>query len=140
MISSSYHQECLCGQPFDDAGAFTRHKKMYLKGKKRLASVLAHAKKSYHHKKCHVGDSEESPSSLQNAGLGAASHTTDEALHDLGPSDTPPSLVDATQPSTQIKIPNETTPRSGLEEVCILFYFLFIWPNRSGARVWHDIS
>ena len=102
--------------------------------------MLAHAKESYHHKKCRVGDSEESPSSSQNAGLGAASHTTDEALHDLGPSDAPPSLVDATQPSTQTKIPNETAPRSGLEEVCILFYFLFIWPNRSGARVWHDIS
>ena len=124
MISSSYRQECLCGRLFDDAGAFTRHKKMCLKGKKRLASVLAHAKESYHHKKCRVGNSEGSPSSLQDAGSRAASRTADEALCDLGPSGTPPSLVDAIQPSTT-KIPNETAPRSGLEEVCILFFDLF---------------
>ena len=122
MISSSYRQECLCGRSFDNTGAFTRHKKACLKGKKRLASVLTQAKESYHRKKCRVLESnEESPSSSQALSSKDVSHTTDlEAQNTLGPSDTPPNIVDEMQP-THIKIPNETARSSGLEEVCMPF-------------------
>ena len=63
MISTSYRQECLCSWSFDNTGAFTRHNKTCLKGKKRLANVLNQAQESYYHRKrCCV---EESPSSSQ---------------------------------------------------------------------------
>lgn len=43
MFSSS-NQTCICGRFFDNAGAFTRHKKSCQEGKKRLAHVLNQAK------------------------------------------------------------------------------------------------
>ena len=123
MISSSYRQECLCGRSFDNTGAFTRHKKTCLKGKKRLASVLTGAKELYHHKKRRVEDDEESPGPSQITSSRAVPHTADQAPNDLEPSDTP-SLVDAIQ-LTQTEIPDETARRPGPKEVrvpvCIFF-------------------
>ena len=124
MILSSYCQECLCGQPFDNAGAFTRHKKTCLKGKKRLASALTHAKESYHCKKYRVGNNEESPSSLQTTSSRAVSHAIDEALNDLGPSDTP-HLVDANAayPDTNAE-PNCSQIRAQGGVYTLAFFFL----------------
>ena len=65
MISMSYCQQCLCGWSFSDTGAFTRHKKSCLRGKKRLANALSHAKESYHSKKCCIEDESSAGSSSQ---------------------------------------------------------------------------
>ena len=122
MISSSYGQECLCGQSFDNAGAFMRHKRTCLNSKKRLANALHHAKELYHHKRCHVECSEESPSSLQVGNSMAVSLTTvDEPLHDVGPSDSLPSTM---QPA-QTKIPNEAhISDAKSNKVCMPFFFV----------------
>lgn len=60
MFSGS-NQTCICGRFFDNAGAFTRHKKSCQEGKKRLANVLSQAKESRSRKKRRVEavDSEE---------------------------------------------------------------------------------
>ena len=122
MISTSYRQECLCGRSFDNTGAFTRHNKTCLKGKKRLANVLNQAQESYYHRKrCRV---KESPSSSQTASLEVVSRTVDEALDDT-PSDTLPSVVDGVQCGTALM--------SGLNEVCNPFFFVvsdLIYPRR----------
>lgn len=57
MFPSS-NQTCVCGRLFDNAGAFTRHKKGCQKGKKRLANALKQAKEVYHAKKRRVQGSE----------------------------------------------------------------------------------
>ena len=121
MISSSYRQECLCGRSFDNAGAFTRHKKTCLSGKKRLASALTHARECYHRKKRRVVGDEESPSSSQTTSLRAVPHTADEALNGIGPSDFL-GLVDAREPT----LTNETARRSGPREVCMPFSLFYL--------------
>lgn len=114
MISTSYRQECLCSRSFDNTGAFTRHKKTCLKGKKRLANALNQAQESYYHKKrCCV---EDSPSSSQTASLEVVSQTVDEALDDA-PSGTSPSVMDGVQRRTARMV-------SGLNEVCTPFFHL----------------
>lgn len=45
------NQECICGRSFDNAGAFTRHKKNCQKGRKHLASALQRAKETHVRKK-----------------------------------------------------------------------------------------
>ena len=113
MITTSYSQICLCGRSFDNAGAFTRHKKTCPRGKKRLANALSHAKESYRIKRCRVEESEETASSSQAEGLEVVSHTADGVLDDTsGVSDSIRNLV---QP-TQIKGPSEV-PASGIDEV-----------------------
>ena len=122
MILSSYRQECTCGWLFDNTGAFTRHKKTCLKGKKRLASVLTGAKELYHHKKHRIEDDEESPGPSQITSSRAVPHTADQAPNDLEPSDTP-SLVDAiqlTQPKFWMKLLTGQGPR---RYVCLYAYF-----------------
>ena len=117
MITTSYSQICLCDRSFDNAGAFTRHKKTCLRGKKRLANALSHAKESYRTKKCRVERSEETVSSSREEGSGAISHTAGGVpIGDTsGVSDSGPSLMDALRP-TQIKGPSEV-PASGVDEV-----------------------
>ena len=67
MFSISHRQECICGQSFDDAGAFTRHKRKCSKGKKRLADVLSLAKESHHAKKYRIeGNTPTSSSHTSN--------------------------------------------------------------------------
>lgn len=120
MISSSYGQECLCGWSFDNAGAFTRHKRTCLNGRKCLANALHHTKELYHHKRCCVKHSEESPSSSQVRNSMAVSPTTVEGpLHDVGPLDSLPSTM---QPA-QTKIPNEAcTSDAKSDKVCMPFF------------------
>lgn len=73
------NQECVCGRLFENAGAFTRHKKICSKGRKHLASVLQHAKETHHRKKRRI-DSEgtfagEPPSmSLDPSGVVDGTH------------------------------------------------------------------
>ena len=110
MITTSYSQICLCGRSFDNAGAFTRHKKTCPRGKKRLANALSHAKESYRTKRCRVEESEENASSSQAEGLEAVSHTATSRV-----SDSVCNLVDTLQP-TQTKGPSEV-PVSGVDEV-----------------------
>ena len=101
MISTSYRQECLCGRSFEDSGAFTRHKKNCVKGKKRLADVLSHAKDSYHSKKSRIeGDGESESFSLKTASLNPVSHTVDDTFGDTAPglSDVLHSSIETTQP------------------------------------------
>lgn len=52
FLSSS--QECVCGRSFDNARAFTRHKKTCQKGRKRLANALRQARELYYSKRHHV--------------------------------------------------------------------------------------
>ena len=112
MFSTSHRQECICGRSFDDAGAFTRHKRKCLKGKKRLADVLSLAKESHHAKKCRIETSASS------------SHTSNETPDDhvLGPLDSLPDSMNATQ-STKSGVMNEAGPVKGGGEVCVLFSF-----------------
>ena len=112
MFSTGNWQECICGRSFDDAGAFTRHKKKCLKGKKRLADVLSLAKESHHAKKCRIETSASS------------SHTSNETPDDhvLGPLDSLPDSMNATQ-STKSGVMNEAGPVKGGGEVCVLFSF-----------------
>jgi len=121
MISTSYSQECVCGRSFGDTGAFTRHKKTCLKGKKRLAHVLSHARESYRSKKCRIED-EESASSSQIVTPKTVSHhdTVDDTLGDtvLEVSNTLGSM-DTIQPR-QTKVSNEARV-SRVDQVCILF-------------------
>ena len=48
---ASFTQTCLCGQAFSDVGLFTQHEKGCTRGKKRLFSTLAKAKKVFQAKK-----------------------------------------------------------------------------------------
>jgi len=126
MILTSYSQECICGRSFGDTGAFTRHKKTCLKGKKHLAHILSHARESYHSKKCCIED-EESASSSQIVTPKAVSHhdtvddtlgnTVLEVLNTLG-------SMDTIQPR-QTKVSNEAHV-SRVDQVCILFLIGFI--------------
>ena len=121
MISTSYCQECPCGRSFDDTGAFTRHKKTCLKGKKRLANVLSHAKESYRSKKCRTED--QSSSSSQIVTSSAAHHDIVDGVlggTTLDVSDTLGSM-DTGQPQGQTKVLNEVRI-SGADQVCILFF------------------
>ncbi|KAN0077361.1 hypothetical protein V8E55_011216 [Tylopilus felleus] len=52
FLSSS--QECVCGRSFDNARAFTRHKKTCQKGRKRLANALRQARELHYSKRHRV--------------------------------------------------------------------------------------
>ena len=120
MISTSYHQECLCGRSFDDSGAFTRHKKNCVKGKKRLADVLSHVKDSYHSKKCRIeGDGKSASFSSKTTSLNAVSHTVDDT------GDTAPGLSDSLHSSIETTQPIQAR-MSRADQVCIHFCFGFI--------------
>ena len=112
MFSTSHRQECICGQSFNDAGAFTRHKRKCLKGKKRLADVLNLAKESHYAKKCRI----------QSNTPASTSHISNETPDDdvLGPSDSLPSLMNATQSTSGVL--NEAGPVKGAGEVCVHFF------------------
>ena len=121
MIPTSYRQECPCGQSFDDTGALTRHKKNCVKGKKRLANVLSHAKESYHSKKCRIEENKDSASSSSKiASSKIVPHAVDDALGDTAPgmSDFLRSSIDTMQPSE--------ARMSRADQVCIHFCFGFI--------------
>lgn len=67
FLDPNLNQECVCGRSFDNAGAFTRHKKTCQEGKKRLAGVLMQAKEVRLRKKRRVkGTSESSTESLDS--------------------------------------------------------------------------
>lgn len=68
------NQECVCGRSFDNAGAFTRHKKSCKKGKNRLASVLKQAQEAHLRKKRRV----EGP--FTNSGLSSTESLNPNAL------------------------------------------------------------
>lgn len=69
------NQECVCGRSFDNAGAFTRHKKSCKKGKNRLASVLKQAQEAHLRKKRRVEDApSEKLSSTESLGPNAVVH------------------------------------------------------------------
>ena len=125
MISTSYCQECPCGRSFDDTGAFTRHKKTCLKGKKHLANVLSHAKESYRSKKCRIEDERSASSSSQIVTSSISHHDiVDSVLGGtaLDMSDTLGSM-DTGQLQGQTKVLNEVSI-SGADQVCILFFLL----------------
>ena len=126
MISTSYSQECVCGRSFGDTGAFTRHKKTCLKGKKRLAHVLSHARESYRSKKCRIEDEGSASSSQIVTSKTVSCHdTVDDTLGDaiLEVANTLGSM-DTIQPS-QTKVLNEAHV-SRVDQVCILFLIGFI--------------
>jgi len=51
-MSQEFSQSCdYCGRVYTEAGPFTRHAKLCMKGKKRLAGVLARAREIYCSKK-----------------------------------------------------------------------------------------
>ena len=128
MITTSYSQICLCGRSFDNAGAFTRHKKTCLRGKKHLANALSHAKESYRTKKCHVEGSEETVSSSHTESSRAVSYTTDGVLGGTpGVSDPVHVLLD-TLHSSQTKGPNKA-PASEVDKVWpgTLFFFFLLY-------------
>ena len=127
MISTSYCQQCLCGRSFDDTGAFTRHKKICLKSKKRLANVLNHAKESHRSKKRRIEDEGSAGSSSQIVTSntvfrhgtvdGALGDTALEVLNTLDAMDT--------VGLSPTKVLNETRV-SRADQVCICFLSGFI--------------
>ena len=110
MFSTGRCQECICGRSFDDAGAFTRHKKNCLKGRKRLAKALSHAKESHRAKRCRIEGNTPASSSLH---IPSDDHT-------LGSSESLPNLMNATQ-STESGVLNEAGPVMRADEVCVHF-------------------
>ena len=127
MILTSYCQQCLCGQSFDDTGAFTRHKKICLKSKKCLANVLNHAKESHCSKQRCIEDEGSAGSSLQivTSNTVFCHGTVDDALGDtaLEVSNTL-NAMDIVGLSLT-KVLNETHV-SRADQVCICFLSGFI--------------
>ena len=135
MISTSYCQQCLCGRSFSDTGAFTRHKKSCLKGKKRLANALSHAKESYHSKKCRIEDESSAGSSSQIIISEAIPHhdTVDDALGGAALEvSTIPSSMDTVELSQTNKVLNEARI-SRVDQVCICFFVQFYLTQRIGV-------
>ena len=118
MFSTGRCQECVCGRSFDDAGAFTRHKKNCLKGRKHLANALSHAKESHRAKKCRINGNTPASSSSH-----IPSETPDD--HTLGSSESLPNLMNATQ-LTESGVLNEAGPVTRADEVCVHFSRLLI--------------
>ena len=123
---TSYSQTCLCGRSFDNAGAFTRHKKTCSRAKKRLANTLSHAKESYRTKKCRIEGNKETAGSPQTETSMVVSHTGPEVLGDTsGASHSVHSLMDTLQP-THPQGPGEVST-SGVDEVWLsTLFFRFI--------------
>ena len=125
MISTSYCQQCLCGRSFDDTGAFTRHKKICLKSKKRLANVLSHTKESYRSKKCRIEDEGSVGASSQIVPSNTVSRhgTMDDALGATLEGSNTLDAMDIVGLS-QTKVLNETRV-SRADQVCVCFLLGF---------------
>ncbi|KAF8834345.1 hypothetical protein BDN67DRAFT_992684 [Paxillus ammoniavirescens] len=50
-MSQTFSQECICSQSFSDVGAFTRHRKLCKRSKKRLSGALTQVQELYKSKK-----------------------------------------------------------------------------------------
>jgi len=116
MFSTSFCQVCLCGRSFDNAGAFTRHRKTCSKGKKRLANALGHAKESYHSKKRRVESGNSSSHTIISGSHAVGEAPDDTALHSS-------SVIDTTQPTQTTS--SDDARMSGLDKVCIPFFMLY---------------
>ena len=117
MLSTSFVQVCLCGRSFDNAGAFTRHRKLCFQGKKCLANVLGHAKESYQSKKRRTESGSSSSNTISSK---AGSHTVAESADDTVSHSF--CVTDMTQPTQTTSLDDACV--SGLDKVCIPFITL----------------